>query len=112
MLSRAGGVLDERRLNAAFETLATTSPSASIMASIDRARAYLDEHAHARYTRSIALAEQARERLRALPGVRTLDRSLCAQPSVADYDPLKLTIDVSATAPTASRSTATCAPPA
>jgi arginine decarboxylase len=65
--------LDPARLNRAFEATHTTSPTGSIMASIDAARALLardGERLCARLLRGVAAA---RQRLRQVPGLATLD---------------------------------------
>src|SRR5215472_10486111 len=65
--------LDAARLDRAFEATHTTSPTGSIMASIDAARALLardGERLCARLLRGVA---SARKRLREVPGVDVLD---------------------------------------
>jgi arginine decarboxylase len=65
--------LDAARLDRAFEATHTTSPTGSIMASIDAARALLardGEQLCARLLRGVAAA---RQRLAAVPGVAVLD---------------------------------------
>ncbi|HYW88957.1 MAG TPA: decarboxylase, partial [Chloroflexota bacterium] len=65
--------LDAARLDRAFEATHTTSPTGSIMASIDAARALLardGERLCARLLRGVAAA---RKRLREVPGVDVLD---------------------------------------
>ena len=78
--------------------LETTSPSASLFASIDRSRALLEAArpgaARRRPRHSRALA---RELIGAIDGVHLLDDGVLAHPSVGARDPLKLIIDVSAT---------------
>ena len=67
------GLLDAARLDRAFEATHTTSPTGSIMASIDAARALLardGKELSARLLRSVAAAKQ---RLRQVPGLDVLD---------------------------------------
>ncbi len=67
------GLLDAARLDRAFEATHTTSPTGSIMASIDAARALLARDGKelcARLLRSVAAAKQ---RLRQVPGLEVLD---------------------------------------
>jgi len=67
------GLLDAARLDRAFEATHTTSPTGSIMASIDAARALLARDGKelcARLLRSVAAAKQ---RLRQVPGLDVLD---------------------------------------
>ena len=67
------GLLEAARLDRAFEATHTTSPTGSIMASIDAARALLARDGKdlcARLLRSVAAA---RQRLRQVPGLDVLD---------------------------------------
>jgi arginine decarboxylase len=97
LLARDSGHLDLGRLDAAFDVLETTSPSATLFASIDRSRALLEERGHELLANALALAALARELIGAIDGVRLLDDGVLADPSVGARDPLKLIIDVSAT---------------
>ena len=97
LLARDSGYLDLDRLDAAFDVLETTSPSASLFASIDRTRALMEERGEELLTRALALAALARELIGAIDGVQMLDDGVLADPSVGARDPLKLIVDVSAT---------------
>jgi lysine decarboxylase len=97
LLARATGRIDLERLGAAFDALLTTSPSAQIYGSIDRARALMEARGHALVGRAIAVAERARALLSALPGVRVLDEHVRERPSVGGWDPLRLIVDIGAT---------------
>ena len=94
--ARATGRIDLEQLGAAFDALATTSPSAQIYASIDRSRALMERRGHELVGRAIAVASRARERLGALPGVRVLDEHVREHPSVGGWDPLRLIVDLGA----------------
>jgi arginine decarboxylase len=65
-------LLDQSRLDRAFEATHTTSPAGSIMASIDAARALLAADGQRLCGRLIRAVAAARERLRAVPGVEVL----------------------------------------
>ncbi|MGB6454081.1 MAG: hypothetical protein WBH47_06265 [Streptosporangiaceae bacterium] len=65
-------LLDEARLDRAFEATHTTSPAGSIMASIDAARALLAADGEWLCGRLIRAVAAARERLCAVPGVDVL----------------------------------------
>jgi arginine decarboxylase len=67
------GLLDAARLDRAFEATHTTSPTGSIMASIDAARALLARDGERLCARLIRGVAAARERLREIPGVDVLD---------------------------------------
>ena len=97
LLARDTGYLDLGRLDAAFDVLETTSPSASLFGSIDRARALLEQRGHELLTQALGLAELARELIGQIEGVQLLDDGVLAHASVGARDPLKLIIDVSAT---------------
>jgi arginine decarboxylase len=97
LLARDTGYLDLGRLDAAFDVLETTSPSASLFGSIDRARALLEAHGHELLTHALGLASLARDLIGQIEGVQMLDDGVLAHPSVGARDPLKLIVDVSAT---------------
>jgi arginine decarboxylase len=65
--------LDAARLNRAFEATHTTSPTGSIMASIDAARALLARDGTRLCARLIRGVAAARQRLREVPGADVLD---------------------------------------
>jgi arginine decarboxylase len=65
-------LLDETRLDRAFDATHTTSPAGSIMASIDAARALLAADGEWLCGRLIRAVAAARDRLRAVPGVAVL----------------------------------------
>jgi lysine decarboxylase len=64
--------LDAARLDRAFEATHTTSPTGSIMASIDAARALLERDGKELCARLLANVAAARQRLREVPGVGIL----------------------------------------
>lgn len=93
-----GERVDERRVDAAFEALNTTSPSATIYASIDRSRALMAARGAELLSRALALADRVRAALSAVEGVELLDDALIARhPSAAARDPLKLVVSLAGT---------------
>jgi arginine decarboxylase len=80
-------LLDEGRLDEAFEMLHTTSPAAAILASTDRARALMEDRGEELLEATIRLVAEVRERLRALPGLHVVEAS----------DPAKLVLALSGT---------------
>jgi arginine decarboxylase len=88
-----GGLIDLGRLEQGFEALHTTSPSAAILASLDRTRALVAQRGEELLERTIGLVEAARARLAALPGVRVLGPDL----AVPAYDPTKLVLALAGT---------------
>jgi lysine decarboxylase len=86
---------DPGRLAAAFDGLCTTSPSAMIQASVDRARAQMETQGAALLDAALRLAVDLRAALAALPGVRVVDDRWVQVGGVGGWDPLKLVIEVS-----------------
>jgi arginine/lysine/ornithine decarboxylase len=86
-----GPLVDQGRLATAVGMVNTTSPAATILASIDACRRQLALQGEELLTRTIALAEEARRRLQAIPGVGVLDATRLG---VAAFDLTKLVIDV------------------
>jgi arginine decarboxylase len=65
--------LDAARLERAFDATHTTSPAGSIYASIDAARALLARDGERLCGRLLTIVAEARERLKAVPGVGVLE---------------------------------------
>jgi len=86
--------IDADRLERAYEATATTSPSGSIFASADAARALLARDGEALLADLIALADHARERLRKIPGLVLLDDVV---DKAVRLDRAKLAINISGT---------------
>ncbi len=89
--------IDPHRLDRAFDATATTSPSGTIAASADAARALLERDGERLLGHLIRIVDHARDRLREVPGLVLLD-------DVVDrsviLDRVKLAINVSATGAT------------
>jgi lysine decarboxylase len=83
-----GPLLDLGRLEESFEALHTTSPSAAMLASLDRTRALMAARGSALLERTIRLVGEARERLGRVAGLRLLGPGLAAPA----YDPTKLVL--------------------
>jgi lysine decarboxylase len=93
-----GGLLDPARVDEAFEALHTTSPSAAILASLDRTRAIVEERGEELLARTARLAAAARERLSRIEGLKLVDGTWAARfPSVAAVDPTKLVLALAGT---------------
>jgi lysine decarboxylase len=82
-----GGRLDLARLDESFELLHTTSPSAAIMASLDRARQILATRGEELLGETLRLAALFRDRVRGVDGLVV----------VASDDPTKLALALSGT---------------
>ena len=87
--------IDIDRLEAAFEGLHTTSPSGGIMASIDRARALLEERGSELLDVAITESEQARERFRAVAGLGVVGADIAERsPALLMHDPTKIVLSL------------------
>ena len=82
-----GELLDLARLDGAFDMLHTTSPSAAILASLDRTRALMAARGEELLGRTVALARHAREELEAVEGLTV----------AATDDPTKLVLALAGT---------------
>jgi len=91
------GRLSLERLGAAYDALATTSPSAAILASLDRARALLEGEGERLLDDALRHAASARAGLGTIAGLRVLGDEALASESVAARDPLKLVVDLAGT---------------
>jgi arginine/lysine/ornithine decarboxylase len=91
VLNVQGPLVDLGRLSGTVGMSQTTSPAAFILASIDACRRQMALHGEELIGATIELAQQARRRIQAIPGISVLD---AAQLEVADYDLTKLVIDV------------------
>ena len=94
LLASDSGRIDLERLGAAFDALLTTSPSAAIYASLDRARALMERDGRRLLWRTWALAEWFRREIDGFEGARCIGETALAHPSVASYDPLKLVVEL------------------
>ncbi len=83
--------VDAGKVAAAVGMSQTTSPAAFILATIDACRRQMVLHGHQMLDRTISLAEDARQRLKAIPGVGVLDGESLG---IEHYDLTKLVIDV------------------
>ncbi len=76
------------RLDRAVDLTATTSPSATLMASIDATRAVMDAHGDVEIERAVGSVAAMRARLRRVAGLVVVDDQELGTPT----DPLKLTL--------------------
>lgn len=82
------GRIDATRLGEAFDALHTTSPSAAMLASLDRTRALMATRGRELLERTIGVVADARTRLAAIEGLVLLGPDL----DVPAYDPTKLVL--------------------
>ncbi|MCL6522790.1 MAG: DegT/DnrJ/EryC1/StrS family aminotransferase [Firmicutes bacterium] len=88
------GRLSEERVEGALRLLQSTSASYLLMASLDAARAEMQERGRELVERAIRLADGLRAALGRVPGLRLLDRRVLGGPAAAWLDPLKVTVSV------------------
>jgi lysine decarboxylase len=92
------GLVDLERLATCFDALLTTSASGAIYASIDRARDLMQRRGRRLVQSAMNLAARFRAEVDGVAGARCVDDTVCAHPSAAGFDPLKLVVDLSRTA--------------
>lgn len=98
MVLAQGERIDLERLEAAFEGLHTTSPSGAIFASIDLTRDLLAERGEELLGQAIRLADQARERFRAVPGLGVVGSDIAERsPALLMHDPTKIVLSLAGT---------------
>lgn len=91
ILNVRGSLVDWARVKSTVAMVNTTSPSAPILASIDSSRRQMALHGRELLERTIQLAQDAKKRLQAIPGVDVLDQERLGS---AHYDLTKLVVDV------------------
>lgn len=93
ILLARGELLDYKRLNAGFELLNTTSPSAAIAGSIDRARQIMALRGPRLLSQTLELARRFRRELADVDGLGRLDETVVERfETASDFDPLKLVL--------------------
>ncbi len=88
-----GSRIDLQRIETAVGMAQTTSPAASILASIDACRRQMALHGRELLERTLSLAYEARQRLAAIPGISVLDGN---DLGAVHWDPTQIMIDVHA----------------
>jgi lysine decarboxylase len=98
MLHIAGtGRIDPGTVARMVRLVRSTSQSALLMASLDGARRQLALHGEALLATTIEASRRAREAIGAIPGVAVIGEEFVGRPGVADWDPLRIVIDVRGT---------------
>ncbi|MFP4123994.1 aminotransferase class I/II-fold pyridoxal phosphate-dependent enzyme [Coleofasciculus sp.] len=93
MLHIKGHRLDPERLSQALQFVQSTSPSAILLASLDAARQQMMLYGERLISRTLGLAEAAREQIQQIPGLSVLDAT--KTPGCFTLDPTRLTVRVS-----------------
>jgi arginine/lysine/ornithine decarboxylase len=90
-----GDLVDPAVLKQREDLLGTTSPSVLVYAALDGWRRQMVQHGDSLYDSTLALADDLRQRINALDGLRVYGREdLCGDGLAADLDPLQLVIDI------------------
>ncbi|ANV83951.1 lysine decarboxylase [Picosynechococcus sp. PCC 7003] len=93
MLHLRGTRVDPQKINRALQLVGSTSPSYLLLASLDAARAQMATMGETLWLETFALAQQARQTLASIPGLKIFDPQ--PQTGIEYFDPTRLTIDVS-----------------
>jgi len=91
-----GKLIDPVDLRLRLDLITTTSPSALLYGSIDGFRRRMVLEGRHLLDEALERTERIRDRLHGVPGLTVMDDSVIGHESVAEWDPLKLSVDVSA----------------
>ncbi|GAA0233109.1 ornithine decarboxylase [Cryptosporangium japonicum] len=94
ILLLGGDLVDPVDLRLRLDLITTTSPSALLYGSIDGFRRHLVAEGEELIGRALDRVAALRERVAALPRLSVLGESIIGHDSVAEWDPLKLSVDV------------------
>jgi len=94
LIGAQGRRVDLERLAAIVRLFASTSMLVPILASIDAARSQMMTDGERLWSTAVELAETARARLSATPGVRCMGAEILARRSVSDFDRTRLTVSL------------------
>jgi lysine decarboxylase len=103
MLHLAGERIDEHVVDRCVSLVETTSPSGLLTGSLDAARRHAACHGRELLSETLGALERTRGQIREIEGLDVLDERLAGRPGVADWDPLRLSIDVRGTGATGYR---------
>lgn len=95
MILVGGRLIEPVDLRLRLDLMTTTSPSALIFGSIDGWRRQLALHGKEMIDGALARADTARRQLGRIDGISVIDESIHDCEGVAEWDPLKLSVDVS-----------------
>jgi arginine decarboxylase len=91
-----GDLVDPVDLRLRLDLITTTSPSALLFGSIDGFRRRMVRQGRQLLDDALHRADRIRSRLAKVTGLSVMDESILGQDGVAEWDPLKLSIEVSA----------------
>jgi arginine decarboxylase len=90
-------LIDPEAIARAMRLVRSTSPSSLLMASLDASRRQLAVHGEALLHETLAAIHRTRAKLARTPGVAVLGPELVGRRGVADWDPLRIVLDVRGT---------------
>jgi arginine decarboxylase len=96
MILIGGNLVDPVDLRLRLDLMTTTSPSALLYGSIDGWRRHLALNGKELIDGALSRASRIRQRLQQVDGLTVMDESIHQTQGVAEWDPLKLCVDVSA----------------
>ncbi|MDX6641969.1 MAG: arginine decarboxylase [Solirubrobacteraceae bacterium] len=89
--------IDVAAVSRAVRLVRSTSQSSLLLGSLDAARRQLAVHGEALLHHTLAAIHRVRDKLATVPGIALIGPELVGQPGVADWDPLRIVLDVRAT---------------
>ena len=92
-----GGRIDDTLVDRAVSLVESTSPNALLEGSLDAARQHAAVAGQPLIDLTIEQLAQVRDQLASIPGVQPLDRGQIGRFGIVDYDPFRITLDVTAT---------------
>ena len=98
-----GDLLDPSVVDRCVSLVESTSPSGLLSGSLDAARRMAATRGEELLSETIAALHEARDAIRAIPGLDVLDERMVGRAGVAGWDPLRLSIDVRGTGSTGYR---------
>ncbi len=96
-------LVDEHVVDRVVTLLESTSPSALLTLSLDAARRLAATRGRELLAATLAALAEARQRIRAIPGLGVVDERIAGRAGVVGWDPLRLTVDVRGTGATGHR---------
>ncbi len=89
--------IDATAVERTVRLITSTSPSSLMLASLDGARRHLAVHGEALLHATLGHVRAAREKLATAPGIAVIGPEQVGRPGVADWDPMRIVLDVRAT---------------
>jgi arginine/lysine/ornithine decarboxylase len=90
-----GDLIDPVDLRLRLDLITTTSPSALLYGSIDGFRHRMVAEGRQLLDETLGRVNELRTRLSKIPGLTVMDESIIGHDGVAEWDPMKLSVDVS-----------------